>query len=112
MRVSNGDALIVFEKADGPTLDAMAPDAVTDDMLEDAWTSCHDLHDARIAHGRIELDGLVASDGRRGHHRSRPSPSRRAERRTVAVDVAELLVATALLVGTDRALDRGPHEHR
>ncbi len=76
--VSNGDALIVFEKAEGPTLDAMAPDLVTDAMLENAWTSVSRLHDARIAHGRIEMDGLVASGGQRGHHRSRPSPARRS----------------------------------
>ena len=37
------------------------------------------------------------------------SPRREAD---CAVDVAEMLVATAVLVGPDRALDRGPHEHR
>ena len=101
--VSNGDALIVFEKAEGPTLDAMGPDAVTDAMLESAWTSVSRLHDARIAHGRIEMDGLVASGGRvviTDLARARLA----APEADCAVDVAELLVATAVLVGPDRAL--------
>ena len=101
--VSNGDALIVFEKAEGQTLDAMAPDSVTDAMLGGAWTSVSRLHDARIAHGRIELDGLVASGGRvviTDLARARLA----APEGDCAVDVAELLVATALRVGPDRAL--------
>ncbi len=102
-RVSSGDAVIVLERAVGPTLGELGSDAVTDDMLRDAWTSIARLHAARIAHGRIELGDLVVSDGR-------VVMSDLATARLAApdsdrnVDVAELLVATAVLVGPERAL--------
>ena len=63
-RVSSGDAVIVLEKVDGPTLADMPADSITDDLLEQAWIGIARLHQARIAHGRIDLDRLVASDGR------------------------------------------------
>ncbi len=101
--VSTGDAVIVLERAVGPTLGELSADAVTDDMLEAAWTSLARLHEARIAHGRIELEDLVVSGGRvvmidlATARLAAPESDRN-------VDVAELLVATAVLVGPERAL--------
>ncbi len=109
--VSNGDALIVFEKAQGPTLDAMDPDLVTDALLGGAWTSVSRLHEARIAHGRIELDGLVSSEGRvviTDLARARLA----APEADCAVDVAELLVATAVARRPRPRVDGGAPEHR
>ena len=101
--VGNGDALIVLERAVGPTLGDLTGDEISDDVLESAWTSLSRMHDARIAHGRIELGDLVVSDGR--VVMSDLSTARLAAPESDRqVDVAEMLVATAVLVGTDRAL--------
>jgi uncharacterized protein (TIRG00374 family) len=102
-RVSTGDALIVLERAVGPTLGDLAPEEVDDDVLRDAWISLVRLHDARIANGGIDLDTLVVSDGRvvmsdlATARLAAPESDRQ-------VDVAELLVASAVLVGSERAL--------
>ncbi len=102
-RVSSGDAVIVLENVDGPTLADMPADSITDDLLEQAWIGIARLHEARIAHGRIDLDRLVASDGRVviGDLAAARLGARESD---CAVDIAELLVSTALIVGPERAL--------
>jgi uncharacterized membrane protein YbhN (UPF0104 family)/tRNA A-37 threonylcarbamoyl transferase component Bud32 len=101
--VSSGDAVIVLEKVDGLTLAHLPADAVSDDVLEQAWIGVARLHQARIAHSRIELDRLTVGDERVviGDLAAARLGARDSDR---AVDVAELLVSTALVVGPERAL--------
>jgi uncharacterized protein (TIRG00374 family) len=101
--VQSGDAVIVYEKAAGPTLAELPPDAVTDEVLEQAWTAIARLHSARIAHGRIEPAQLVPADSRM-IIRDLAAARLAAPESDRAIDVAELLVSTALLVGPERAL--------
>ena len=101
--VSNGDAVIVLDRAVGPTFADLRDEALTDDMLENAWTALSRLHGARIAHGRIEPDGLAVSEGR-VVITDLATARLAAPESDLAVDLAEMLVSTALLVGTERAL--------
>ncbi len=96
--------LIVFEKAEGPTLDAMDPDAVTDAMLESSWTSVSRLHDARIAHGRIEMDGLVGERAGAWSSPISPEPGWPRQRRTVRSMSRSFSSRPQCCVGPDRAL--------
>jgi uncharacterized membrane protein YbhN (UPF0104 family) len=95
--------VIVLEKVDGLTLAHLPADAVSDDVLEQAWIGVARLHQARIAHSRIELDRLTVGDERVviGDLAAARLGARDSDR---AVDVAELLVSTALVVGPERAL--------
>ncbi|HMK10870.1 MAG TPA: flippase-like domain-containing protein, partial [Acidimicrobiales bacterium] len=101
--VSSGDAVIVLERAVGSTFADMSGDALTDHLLEDAWTSLSRLHSARLANGGLELGDLIVSD-ERVVFADLSSARLAAPDADLTVDVAELLVATAVLVGPDRAL--------
>ena len=101
--VSNGDAVIVLERAVGPTFADLRGEGLTDDLLENAWTSLSRLHEARIAHGRIEPDELAVTDGR-VVITDLASARLAAPDSDLAIDLAEMLVSTALLVGPERAL--------
>ena len=96
-------ALLVVEEVPGPELYGLGPDAVSDDLLDAVWAQLRMLHGARVAHGK--LDGRhVVVDG--------PSPrivgfdfaSSSARFRQTAGDVAQLLAATAAIVGPERAM--------
>ena len=80
------------------------PTTVTDDLLDDLWRQVRALHEALH---RARCAEHPQRDGRRRPCRrsgtSRPRrPATNAHRR--AVDLAELLTSTAVLVGDDRAV--------
>jgi uncharacterized membrane protein YbhN (UPF0104 family) len=99
-----GAALIAVRPVDGTRLRDADPAVVTDAVLAELWRQVAALHAARVAHGRLNAnhvvlrsDGTVAIDGF-----ETACGAATAGRR--AVDVAELLVSTALIVGDDRAV--------
>ncbi|HXY93218.1 MAG TPA: lysylphosphatidylglycerol synthase transmembrane domain-containing protein, partial [Acidimicrobiia bacterium] len=76
---------------------------VTDQVLEETWANVESMHRVRVVHGRLDAEHVVvAADGpwivgfdnarasAAGHHR--------------ALDVANLLAATAAVVGETRAV--------
>jgi uncharacterized membrane protein YbhN (UPF0104 family) len=97
-------ALLVTRVPDGLPLDEMEPDAVTDDVLDDAWSQLSRLHGARLAHGRMHVHNvLVDANGATAFvHFAHASGSAPEERRNL--DRVELLATTAAVVGDERAL--------
>ena len=80
------------------------PDEITPDLLRDYWKALGGLHELGISHGRVDAQSLVVrTDGSAAltdlgaAHVAAPEGSLRT-------DQAQLLVTTALLADTDRAV--------
>ncbi len=98
------DGVLACELVDGQTLAEMDADAVNVDLLAATWAQVRLLHGARIAHRRLSTDQVqVRSDGTPVILGLRWS-QRGAEDVQLDADVAELLVATAVAVGAERAV--------
>ena len=98
-----GAALIVTRALDGPRLDELTADAVSDDLLVDLWRQVRRLHEALVAHGELHTRNITVGDGRPVILGFLSSSTGADELRRTA-DVAELLTSTAVLVGDDRAV--------
>jgi uncharacterized membrane protein YbhN (UPF0104 family) len=99
----SGDAVLVTTQPQAPALAALAPEDVDDTLLAAAWTAARALRDARIGHGHLNTRSLVVA--RPGVLVADLAAARlHAADAVLATDLAELLVSSALLVGTDRAL--------
>lgn len=98
-------AVLVERRVAATPLDSLDPATVTDELLDTCWEEINRLHAARIAHGSLNAHQvLVGEDGLpvlAGFHAS--TTNALAERQVF--DVAEFLVATATIVGVDRAID-------
>jgi len=96
-----GNALFVSERI-GPGFEH-CDDAITDELLADAWQSLARLHEVGIRHGDVTPDDLQVADGRvhfGGFDRATidwASTSRQ-------LDEAQLLSCTAVAVGPERAI--------
>ncbi len=96
-------ALLVVEQVPGTQLYDLAPAAVSDGLLDALWTQLRLLHSARVAHGK--LDGRhVMVDGTTPRLVSFDFASGSARFRQTTGDVAQLLAATAAIVGAERAV--------
>jgi uncharacterized membrane protein YbhN (UPF0104 family)/tRNA A-37 threonylcarbamoyl transferase component Bud32 len=99
-------ALLVVEQVPGIELYDLDPAAVSDPMLDAIWEQVRALHAAHIAHGKLDgrhvvVDGdtpcIVGFDFAASSTAARPQGG----------DVAQLLAATAAIVGVDRAVAAG-----
>lgn len=98
-----GDALLVLE-ADGRPFSSLAPGEVDDALLRGYWQILAKLHGLGVAHGHLDGDRLIVHpDGSPGLT-DFGAAKIAADRNTLLIDRAQLLVATALSVGVDRAL--------
>jgi uncharacterized membrane protein YbhN (UPF0104 family) len=78
---------------------------VSDRVLEDVWEQAARLHAAGISHGRLNAENvLMADDGPMLIDFSAATLG--APQSALDIDVAELMVASALLVGPERALGK------
>jgi uncharacterized membrane protein YbhN (UPF0104 family)/tRNA A-37 threonylcarbamoyl transferase component Bud32 len=99
----DGDSVIVTSRIDVPSLADVAADEVDDPALDRCWDALGRLHDADMAHRQIDAglvlltDGGVVLDDLSGAEVA-PTPTTRA------IDIAQLLVATAVAVGPERAI--------
>jgi len=100
-----GDAILVTRRADADSLEGASPAAVSNELLDDLWVQVRRLHDAGISHGRLNL-GNVVVEGGKPVLVDLAAATLAAPRSAIDIDVAELLVASTLLVGPERALDR------
>ncbi len=99
----NGDALIATEEPEVEPLERLPPEEVTDEMLADLWEQVASLQRARISHGRLNASNvLVVDDGPMLVDLS--SATIGAPQTALDIDLAELMVASTILVGPDRAL--------
>jgi len=97
-------ALLVIDVAPGVDLYDLEPEWVTDDVLDSVWQQVAGLHDARVAHGKLDGRHIVLDDGR-AQIVSYDYASSSARFRQTAVDVAQVLAATAAKVGPAHAAD-------
>jgi len=98
-----GMALLATRAPEGPTLDDVDDERVTDLFLRELWQQVGLLHGARVAHGQLSGHNIVlTADGPAlaGFHRAAGT----APPRRLAADVAELLVTTAGIAGEARAV--------
>ena len=97
----DGDALIVTRQPNGAALETSSD--VSDATLTAVWEQAARLHAAGIAHGRLNLSSVLpGSDGPVLVDLSAATLG--APETELARDVAELLVASTVLVGPERAL--------
>ena len=96
-----GDALVVV-RPDGVPLPAWTGTA-GDAAIDALWYDLRRLHDAGIAHGRVDLDRLVARDDGTIGFADLSSATVAAELSDMLQDRAQVLCVSLLLVGEDRA---------
>jgi uncharacterized membrane protein YbhN (UPF0104 family)/tRNA A-37 threonylcarbamoyl transferase component Bud32 len=99
----SGDALVVTREPDVDPLETAPAEQVTDGVLESVWEQIARLHTAGISHGRLNASNVLVVDGR-------PmlvdfsAATLGAPQSALDMDVAEIMVASTILVGPDRAL--------
>ena len=99
----SGDALVVTRKPDVDPLETASTEQVTDDVLESVWEQVARLHTAGISHGRLNASNVLIVD-------NRPmlvdfsAATLGAPQSALDMDVAEIMVASTILVGPERAL--------
>jgi glycosyltransferase 2 family protein len=99
----DGDALLVTGQPDVEPLENAAAEQVADETLEDLWEQVALLHGAGISHGRLNLSNVVVvDDGPMLLDLSAATLG--APHSALDIDLAELLVACAVLVGAERTL--------
>ena len=99
----DGDAFVVTRQPDIEPLESSSPDDVSDETLEALWEQAARLHAAGISHGRLNASNvLVVAEGPMLVDLSAATLG--APQSALDIDVAELLVASAILVGPERAL--------
>lgn len=99
--VGSGDSLLVTVQPDAPPAEQV--DQLTDRFLAELWRQASRLRAARLAHGGLNLSNvLVTEEGPLivGFQRGRLGASLSA----LDIDLAELLVASGVAVGPDRAV--------
>jgi uncharacterized membrane protein YbhN (UPF0104 family)/tRNA A-37 threonylcarbamoyl transferase component Bud32 len=97
------DAIVVTRQPDVPPMELSTPDQVSDELLEDLWRQVGRLHAAGISHGRLNASNVVVDDGR-VMVVDLSAATLSAPKSSLDIDVAELLVACTVLVGSERAL--------
>ncbi|MEU1177725.1 flippase-like domain-containing protein [Streptomyces sp. NPDC005820] len=96
--------MLVYEHTGGRTLDSLADDDITDDLLRDTWHQVRALQSRRIAHRRLVGDAVlvdrsgtvILTDLRVGEIA--------AGDLLLRMDISQLLVTLGLRVGAERAV--------
>jgi len=96
-------ALLVVEQVSGRELYDLAVAEVSDDLLDAAWSELRMLHAARVAHGKLDARHVIV-DGATPRIVGFDFATSSARFRQTAGDVAQLLAATAAIVGPERAV--------
>jgi len=100
----NGAGLLVMECVPGVPLAELPPEELDDELLTELWRQVGLLHDHRIAHHDLGRWSVVVDEHRRPWLVDFDASEAMAPDRALAVDVAELLVSLACVVGAERAL--------
>jgi uncharacterized membrane protein YbhN (UPF0104 family) len=100
---SQRDALLVNE-ATGRPLGTLAPDDVDDELLAGIWRNAGRLHALGVAHRRLDASWIVVRPDRTPAFGDFGGAAVAADGDDIAADRAQLLVATALAAGLERAV--------
>jgi uncharacterized membrane protein YbhN (UPF0104 family) len=99
---SEHDALLVTE-ATGRPLPALGPGEIDDELLDGIWRNARRLHALRVAHRRLDASRIVVRPDRTPAFGDFGGATVAADDTDIAADRAQVLVATALGVGPQRA---------
>jgi len=99
---SERDALLVTE-ATGRPLRTLAPHQIDDQLLEGIWGNARRLHALGVAHRRLDASRIVIRPDRTPAFGDFGGAAVAADDSDIAADRAQVLVATALAVGPERA---------
>jgi len=97
-------AILVYEYVPGRTLDELADEEITDEVMASFWESVGTLHERRIAHRRLTGESLLAVDEKTGCLVNLSGGDIAAGDLTLRIDVAQLLTTFALRIGPERAV--------
>ncbi|MDH6123276.1 lysylphosphatidylglycerol synthase transmembrane domain-containing protein [Kitasatospora sp. GP82] len=97
-------AILVYEKVAGPTLDELADEEITDQVMASLWRSVGALHERRIAHRRLTGESMLVVDEKTGCLVNLSGGDIAASDLTLRIDVAQLVTTFALRVGPERAV--------
>jgi uncharacterized membrane protein YbhN (UPF0104 family)/tRNA A-37 threonylcarbamoyl transferase component Bud32 len=101
----SGDALVVTRQPDLAPLESLPREQVTNDVLQSVWEQVARLQSAGISHGRLNASNvLIVEDGPMLVDFAAATLG--APQSALDIDLAELLVASTILVGPDRALKK------
>ncbi|WP_083976654.1 lysylphosphatidylglycerol synthase transmembrane domain-containing protein [Kitasatospora azatica] len=97
-------AILVYQKIEGRTLDELADEEITDEVMASFWESVADLHGRRIAHRRLTGESLLVVDEKLGALVNLSGGDIAAGDLTLRIDLAQLLTTFALRIGPARAV--------
>ncbi|MCX4746887.1 flippase-like domain-containing protein [Kitasatospora sp. NBC_01287] len=97
-------AVLVYQKVEGRTLDELADDEITDEVMASCWESVGALHQRRIAHRRLTGESLLVVDEKVGVLVNLSGGDIAAGDLTLRIDVAQLLTTFALRIGPERSV--------
>ena len=105
LNIGDDAVVLVFDHVPGRPLGDLEADEITDGMLHDLWGQLKRLHLNQVAHRRLSGRTILIGDD--GHiWLLNPSGGEiAAPELALRVDLAQALVAVALVVGADRAVD-------
>ncbi|MGZ4729007.1 MAG: lysylphosphatidylglycerol synthase domain-containing protein [Acidimicrobiales bacterium] len=100
----SGSALLVTRDPLGPTLAELDAQLVTDDVLDAVWGTLDRLHAAQLAHGGLTASAVVVTPHGEAALVDLDRTTAAAPVDRQLQDDAQLLIATASIVGVPRAL--------
>lgn len=102
--MDDGSCALVHDHLDGQGMDRIGAAQLDDGLLGDVWAEVTKLHEARIAHRDLRLANIMVNAQGEPVVVDFGFAESGASQRQLAHDVAELLAATAAVVGADRAV--------
>ncbi|HZX38518.1 MAG TPA: lysylphosphatidylglycerol synthase transmembrane domain-containing protein [Streptomyces sp.] len=96
--------MLVYEHLGGRSLDSMADEEITDDVLRGAWRQVKALQSRRIAHRRLTGDAILVDRSGKVIVTDLRGGEIAAGDVVLRMDIAQLLTTTGLRVGAERAV--------
>ncbi|MEV5318436.1 lysylphosphatidylglycerol synthase domain-containing protein [Streptomyces sp. NPDC052687] len=96
--------MLVYEHTGGRTLDSLADEEITDELLRNTWHQVRALQSRRIAHRRLAGDAILVDRSSRVILTDLRGGEIAAGDLLLRMDVAQLMTTLALRVGAERAV--------
>ncbi|MCQ9182815.1 flippase-like domain-containing protein [Streptomyces sp. IBSBF 2953] len=96
--------ILVYEHTGGRTLDSLADEEITDDLLRNAWHQVRALQSRRIAHRRLAGDAILVDRSGKVILTDLRGGEIAAGDLLLRMDVAQLVTTLGLRVGAERAV--------
>ena len=102
--VGGDGIMLAYERVSGRSLDLVAAEDVSDDLLGQIWDLVTHLHEHGVAHRDLRIANLMLADDGTPYVIDFGFAEMSAGANHKARDVAEMLASTAGIVGVDRAV--------